>query len=56
MIEQTVRENLPDDFQKAEFLQAHGFVDKIVKRTELAMTIGRILKLHTREIGGQSNG
>ena len=56
VIEQTVRENLPDDFQKAEILQAHGFVDKIVKRTELAMTIGRILKLHTREIGGQSNG
>ena len=56
VIEQTVRENLPDDFQKAEFLQAHGFVDKIVKRTELATTIGQILKWHTHGIGGQSNG
>jgi acetyl-CoA carboxylase carboxyl transferase subunit beta len=56
VIEQTVRENLPDDFQKAEFLQAHGFVDKIVKRTELATIIGQILKWHTHAIGGQSNG
>ncbi len=56
VIEQTVRENLPDDFQKAEFLQAHGFVDKIVKRTELATIIGQILKWHTRGTGGQSNG
>ena len=36
VIENTVRETLPDDFQKAEFLQEHGFVDAIVKRTELA--------------------
>lgn len=54
VIEQTVRENLPDDFQKAEFLQAHGFVDKIVKRTELAAMLGQILKLHDK--GGQENG
>ena len=31
VIENTVRETLPDDFQKAEFLQEHGFVDAIVK-------------------------
>lgn len=55
VIEQTVRENLPDDFQKAEFLQAHGFVDKIVKRTELAMTIGQILKLHQPVSGGETH-
>ncbi len=35
VIESTVRENLPDDFQKAEFLQEHGFVDAIVKRQDL---------------------
>ena len=31
VIETTVRENLPEDFQKAEFLLEHGFVDAIVK-------------------------
>ncbi|MDR1606194.1 MAG: acetyl-CoA carboxylase, carboxyltransferase subunit beta [Streptococcaceae bacterium] len=56
VIEQTVRENLPDDFQKAEFLQAHGFIDKIVKRTELSATIGQILRLHRPEArGGQQD-
>lgn len=46
VIETTVRENLPDDFQKAEFLLEHGFVDKIVKRTELRDMIGLLVKLH----------
>lgn len=46
VIETTVRENLPDDFQKAEFLLEHGFVDKIVKRTELKDMIGLLVKLH----------
>ena len=40
------RETLPDDFQKAEFLQEHGFVDAIVKRTELADTIATLLSFH----------
>ncbi|HFI0563528.1 TPA: acetyl-CoA carboxylase, carboxyltransferase subunit beta [Streptococcus suis] len=46
VIESTVRENLPDDFQKAEFLQEHGFVDAIVKRQDLPTTIGRLLRMH----------
>ncbi|WP_074391697.1 acetyl-CoA carboxylase, carboxyltransferase subunit beta [Streptococcus suis] len=46
VIESTVRENLPDDFQKAEFLQEHGFVDAIVKRQDLPATIGRLLRMH----------
>lgn len=46
MIESTVRENLPDDFQKAEFLQEHGFVDAIVKRTDLPATVGQLLNFH----------
>ena len=41
-----IRETLPDDFQKAEFLQEHGFVDAIVKRTELADTIATLLSFH----------
>lgn len=46
VIESTVRENLPDDFQKAEFLQEHGFVDAIVKRQDLPATICRLLRMH----------
>ncbi|MCQ8264572.1 acetyl-CoA carboxylase, carboxyltransferase subunit beta [Streptococcus suis] len=46
VIESTVRENLPDDFQKAEFLQEHGFVDTIIKRQDLPTTISRLLRMH----------
>lgn len=46
VIESTVRETLPDDFQKAEFLQEHGFVDAIVKRQDLRETIGKLLRIH----------
>ncbi|HEL2110646.1 TPA: acetyl-CoA carboxylase carboxyltransferase subunit beta [Streptococcus suis] len=46
VIESTVRENLPDDFQKAEFLQEHGFVDAIVKRQDLPVTISCLLRMH----------
>ncbi|MBS0750351.1 acetyl-CoA carboxylase, carboxyltransferase subunit beta [Streptococcus suis] len=46
VIESTVRENLPDDFQKAEFLQEHGFVDAIVERQDLPATISRLLRMH----------
>ncbi len=34
VIEQTIRQQLPDDFQKAEFLLQHGFIDQIVPRLE----------------------
>ncbi|MCP1639726.1 acetyl-CoA carboxylase carboxyl transferase subunit beta [Streptococcus gallinaceus] len=46
VIENTVRENLPDNFQKAEFLLEHGFVDAIVKRQELRQTIAGLLRIH----------
>lgn len=46
VIESTVRETLPADFQKAEFLLEHGFVDKIVKRQDLRETIGTLVSLH----------
>ena len=45
--EQTVRQTLPDDFQKAEFLLNSGFVDAIVKRTELRQKLALLLELHT---------
>ncbi len=46
VIEQTLREKLPDNFQTAEYLQDHGFVDKIVPRTQLRSTLASILRLH----------
>lgn len=45
VIEETVRETLPDDFQTAEYLLDHGIVDIVVPRNELNETIGRILNL-----------
>ena len=46
VIEQTVRKTLPKEFQTAEFLLEHGFVDAIVPRTEQKQTIAHLLKLH----------
>lgn len=45
VIEETVRETLPDDFQTAEYLQDHGIVDMVVERKDLHETLGRILGL-----------
>lgn len=49
IIEQTIREELPDDFQTAEFQLEHGQVDKIVKRSELKSLLKTVLDLHPRE-------
>ncbi|MBQ5398056.1 MAG: acetyl-CoA carboxylase carboxyltransferase subunit beta [Ruminococcus sp.] len=46
VIEQTIRQKLPKDFQTAEFLQAKGFVDKVVDRRYLKDTIAHLLKIH----------
>ncbi len=46
VIEQTLREKLPENFQTAEYLLEHGFVDKIVPRTKLKSTLTKLLKLH----------
>ncbi len=45
VIEQTVHEKLPEGFQRAEYLAAHGIIDMVVKRTELRATLVRILGL-----------
>lgn len=45
VIEQTIREKLPDDFQTAEFLYDHGMVDMVVRRKELRATLIRVLSL-----------
>ncbi|MEL6491255.1 MAG: acetyl-CoA carboxylase, carboxyltransferase subunit beta [Cyanobacteria bacterium J06621_3] len=46
VVEQTVREKLPDGFQTAEYLLHHGFVDKIVPRTELKQMLNQLIRLH----------
>jgi acetyl-CoA carboxylase carboxyl transferase subunit beta len=46
VIEQTIKQKLPDEFQKAEFLLAHGFVDKIVSRRKMKNVLGHILLVH----------
>ncbi|MCL2575834.1 MAG: acetyl-CoA carboxylase, carboxyltransferase subunit beta [Defluviitaleaceae bacterium] len=50
VIEQTIKQRLPEDFQSAEFVQDHGFIDKIVPRDRLRETLGTILKLHSTEL------
>ncbi len=45
VIEQTVREKLPEGFQRAEYLHEHGIVDMVTKRTELAATLARVIGL-----------
>lgn len=45
VIEQTIKQQLPDDFQRAEFLLEHGLIDMIVNRTNLKETLYRALRL-----------
>ena len=45
VIEQTIREKLPEGFQRAEYLLEHGMVDMVVKRHDLAETLGRLIGL-----------
>ena len=45
VIEQTVREILPDGFQRAEYLLKHGIIDMVVKRADLRETLGRVISL-----------
>ena len=45
VIEETIREKLPDGFQRAEYLLDHGMLDLVVPRAELRATIGRLLGL-----------
>jgi acetyl-CoA carboxylase carboxyl transferase subunit beta len=48
VIEQTIREKLPDGFQRAEYLMQHGMVDMVVSRLEMKKTVANLLKLLMR--------
>jgi acetyl-CoA carboxylase carboxyl transferase subunit beta len=45
VIEQTIRQTLPEGFQRSEFLLEHGMLDMIVDRSEMKATLGRCLRL-----------
>ena len=45
VIEQTVREKLPEGFQRSEYLLAHGILDLVVKRADMNGTLGRLIGL-----------
>ena len=45
VIEQTIRQKLPDGFQRAEFLLDHGLIDQVVHRKDLKSTLNQILSL-----------
>lgn len=46
VIEQTIRQKLPKDFQTAEFVEEKGFIDAVVPRKELKSAISRLLEMH----------
>lgn len=48
IIEQTIHEKLPDDFQTAEFLLKHGQLDKVVHRHDMKQLLSTLLKLHQK--------
>ena len=45
VIEQTIRQTLPEGFQRSEFLEKHGFVDVVVPRGEMKATLANLLRL-----------
>jgi acetyl-CoA carboxylase carboxyl transferase subunit beta len=55
VIEQTIRERLPEGFQRAEYLQLHGMIDMVVHRHEMRATLARLCALLSNiELPGQS--
>ena len=56
VIEQTIRQKLPEGFQRSEFLLAHGFVDKIVERKDQKEVLAQLLRLHRQDAGMDMSG
>ena len=50
VIEQTIRQKLPEGFQRAEFLQEKGFVDLIVARKDMKEKLADLVRLHAAEV------
>jgi acetyl-CoA carboxylase beta subunit len=49
VIEQTIREKLPEGFQTSEYLLEHGMVDMVIKRHDIPDTLARVLKILTKK-------
>jgi acetyl-CoA carboxylase carboxyl transferase subunit beta len=49
VIEQTIRETLPEGFQRSEYLLEHGMLDMVVKRSDMRETLTRLLRLLTNQ-------
>ena len=47
VIEQTIKQKLPEGFQRSEFLLEHGFIDKIVERKDMKHILGELIRLHS---------
>jgi acetyl-CoA carboxylase carboxyl transferase subunit beta len=58
VIEQTIREKLPEGFQRAEYLQDHGMVDLVVHRHQMRETVSRVARIlmKTAELPGSNSG
>lgn len=56
VIEQTIREKLPEGFQRAEYLMQHGMVDMVVSRLEMKATIARLLRLMLKRPAPAADG
>ena len=54
VIEQTIREKLPEGFQSAEYLLDHGMIDMVVSRLEMKETVARILKIMMKQPAAQA--
>jgi len=54
VVESTIHQKLPDDFQRADFLMNHGMVDMVVPRGELRGTLGRLLGTYMSGAGGHA--
>lgn len=48
VIEQTIHKKLPKGFQRSEYLEAHGFVDRIVERSQMRDTLLQLIELHSK--------
>ena len=46
VIEQTIKQKLPEGFQSSEFLLEHGFIDKIVERKDMKSVLAELIRLH----------
>ena len=64
VIEQTIREKLPEGFQTSEYLLEHGMIDMVVRRQDIAPTVARLLRMLTKapaldgeaDVAARSNG